>query len=104
MAISDSSPPSLCSSIRRDLQRLVLSDGTFFPSRRRNVLWGRASAPASVDRKALGKCVHSCKFFCVEWPVREAFLSARLGIISAGLDNVTHAYWCMLTIGYVRKV
>jgi hypothetical protein len=47
--------------------------------------------------------VHSCKVFCVERPVCDAFVSAGLNIISAGLRNATHAYWRLLTIGYIQK-
>jgi hypothetical protein len=89
---------------RRNLQRLVLFDGTFFPTGRRGVPWRHASAPAGVAPEALEECLHSCKVFCVERPVRVAFVSAGLGIISAGLGNATHVYWCSLTIGYVQKV
>jgi hypothetical protein len=48
--------------------------------------------------------VHSCKVFCVELPVREAFVSAGLDVILAGLRNAMHAYWRLLTIGHVQKV
>jgi hypothetical protein len=55
--------PSLCSGIRRNPQRFVLPDGTFFPPGRCVVPWGRASAPAGVAPEALEECVHSCKAF-----------------------------------------
>jgi hypothetical protein len=48
--------------------------------------------------------VHSSKVFCVELPVREAFVSAGLDVILAGLSNAMHAYWRLLTIGHVQKV
>jgi hypothetical protein len=41
--------------------------------------------------------VHSCKVFCVELPVREAF-------ISADLSNAMHVGQHLLTIGHVQKV
>jgi hypothetical protein len=48
--------------------------------------------------------VHSCKVFCIEWPVREAFVSAGFNVISAGLGNATHAYRQLLTVRRVQKV
>jgi hypothetical protein len=37
-------------------------------------------------------------------PVREAFISAGLGIILSNLGNAMHVYWRFLTIGHVQKV
>jgi hypothetical protein len=65
---------------------------------------GGTLATTGVAPESLEECVHSWKDFCVERLVREAFVSAGLNIISAGLGNVKHAYWRSLTIGYVRKV
>jgi hypothetical protein len=56
-------PPSLCSGVRMNLQRLVLPDGTFFPSRHCAIPLGCASAPVGVAPEALEESVHSCKVF-----------------------------------------
>jgi hypothetical protein len=81
-----------------------LSVRTLFPSGCCDIPWGRASAPAGVAPEALEECVHSSKVFCIELLVREAFVSASLGVISAGLGNALRADWCLLTIRYVQKV
>jgi hypothetical protein len=83
---------------------MVLPDGIFFPSGRRDVPWGHARGPAGVAPEALEECVHSCKVFCIERPVREAFVLAGFDIISAGLGNATHAYRQLLTVRRVQKV
>jgi hypothetical protein len=77
---------------------------TFFPSGRCDVPWGRTSALAGVAPEALEEGVHSCKVFCVELSVLEAFALADLSVISAGLGNAMHAYWHLLTIGHIQKV
>jgi hypothetical protein len=48
--------------------------------------------------------VHSCKVFCIELPVCEAFVSAGLGVISAGLGNAMRVDCRLLTIGHVQEV
>jgi hypothetical protein len=47
----------------RNPQRLVLSNGTFFPPVCCAIPWGRASAPAGVAPEALEECEYSCKVF-----------------------------------------
>jgi hypothetical protein len=58
---------------------------------------GHASAPAGVAPEALEEYVHSYKVFCVELPIREAF-------VSIGLSNAMCMDWHLLTIGHVQEV
>jgi hypothetical protein len=58
MAVPDSSPRDSTVVSVRNLQRLTLADGTFFPLGYCAVTWGRASAPAGVAPEALQE--HGC--------------------------------------------
>jgi hypothetical protein len=55
-------------------QRLVLADGTFFPPRRRAILWGRASTPAGVAPEALQERGCSRKVFSLGVPMCEVLV------------------------------
>jgi hypothetical protein len=63
MPVPDSSPRAFAAVSVRNLQRLALPDGTFFPPGRCAVPWGRASAPAGVVLEASVECVHSSEVF-----------------------------------------
>jgi hypothetical protein len=51
--------------------------------------WGRASAPAGVAPKPWRSAGSRARFFDAELPAREASVSAGIGNISAGLDDLT---------------
>jgi hypothetical protein len=61
MAVPDSGPRASAVVSVRDLQRLVLAYGTFFPPVCWAVPWGRASAPVGVAPEALDERECSCK-------------------------------------------
>jgi hypothetical protein len=104
MVVLDSSPRAFAAVSIGTRKRQRLFVRTLFPSGRCDVPWGHASATAVVALEALEDCVHSCKVFCVELPICEAFVSAGLNVVSAGLGNAMCADWRLLTIGYVQKV
>jgi hypothetical protein len=66
MAVPDSSPRASAVVSVRNLQRLMLTDGTFFPPGCGVVPWGHASAPAGVAPEALQEHGCSCKVFFTE--------------------------------------
>jgi hypothetical protein len=72
----------------RNLQRLTLADGTFFPPGRCADPWGRISAPAGVAPEALQERGCSCKVFSQRLLVCEVLVSDGIGIVSAGLGGV----------------
>jgi hypothetical protein len=63
MVVPDSSPRASAVVSVRDLQRLVLANGTFFPPDCCAVSWGHASAPVGVSPEALEERECSCKVF-----------------------------------------
>jgi hypothetical protein len=66
---------------------LTLADGTFFPPGCCAIPWGHASGPAGLAPEALEECVYSFKVFFAASSLCEAFISAGLGGISAGLGG-----------------
>ena len=66
---------------------LTLADGTFFPPDCCAIPWGRASGPAGLAPEALEECVYSFKVFSQRRHLCEAFISAGLGGVSAGLGG-----------------
>jgi hypothetical protein len=70
MAVPDSSPQASAVVSVRDPQRLMLTDGTFFPPGCCAVLWGCASAPTGVAPEALRERGCSCKVFSQSVGVR----------------------------------
>jgi hypothetical protein len=92
MVVPDSRPRASAVVSVRNPHRLMLADGTFFPPGCYDVLWGRASAPASVAPEALQERGCSCKVFSQSLPVCEVLVSAGIDNISAGLGGAMHTY------------
>jgi hypothetical protein len=92
MAVLDSSPRASAEVSVRNLQRLTLTDGTFFLPGCYAVLWGRASAPTGVAPEALQECGCSCKVFSQSLLMCEVLVSAGIGSVSAGLGGVVRTH------------
>jgi hypothetical protein len=75
--VPDSSPRASAEASVRTPQRLMLADGTLFPSGCCVVPWGRASAPAGVAPEALQERGCSCKVFSQSADVRGVSFSRR---------------------------
>jgi hypothetical protein len=92
MAAPDSSPQASAVVSVRDPQRLMLTDGTFFPPGCCAVLWGCASAPAGVAPEDLWERGRSCKVFSQSLSVCEVLVSAGVSNVSAGLGCAMRTY------------
>jgi hypothetical protein len=66
---------------------LTLADGIFFLLGCCAIPWGRSSGPAGLAPEALEECVYSFKVFSATSSMREVFISAGLGVVSAGLGG-----------------
>jgi hypothetical protein len=80
---------------------LTLADGSLFPPGCCAIPWGRASGPAGLVPEALEECVYSFKVFSPVFSSREAFVSAGLDDVSAGLGG---AMRMCLTFACVRCI
>jgi hypothetical protein len=92
MAVPDSSPRASVVVSMRNLRRLTLADGTFFPPGCCVVPWGRASAPAGVAPEALQGRGCFCKVFLQCLSACEVLVSAGISSVSAGLGDATRTY------------
>jgi hypothetical protein len=105
MAVPDSSPRASTVVSVRNLQRLMLADGTFFRPGCCAVPWGRASACAGVAPEALQERGCSCKVFSKHLPVCEVLVSVGIGNVLAGLGGAMRTYRHSSTFGaYPRGV
>jgi hypothetical protein len=92
MVIPNNNPRASVVVSVRNLQRLTLADGMFFPPGRCAVPWGRASAPAGVAPEALQERGCSCKVFLQCLLVCEVLVSAGISDVSAGLGGAVRTY------------
>jgi hypothetical protein len=92
MVVPDSSPRASAVVSVRNLQRLTLAYGTFFPPGCCVVPWGRASAPAGVAPEALQERGCPCKVFSQRLSVCEVLDSADVDGVSAGLGGAMRTY------------
>jgi hypothetical protein len=103
MAVPDSSPRASAVVSVRIPQRLMLADGTFFPTECCAVPWGRASAPAGVAPEALQECGCFCKVFSWSPLVCEVLVSAGVDNILASLGGSMRTYLAYVCIRCIAR-